>query len=98
MRLYSKDKLKNSRIFFDKRPPKFMIFLVYFTLFLLLLLVIASYKIKKNYVVKASGQIADSQMSYVSSNINGTIKKIKVKEGDFVKEGEVILNMLSVSY
>lgn len=65
MKLYDKDKLKNSRIFFDKRPPKFMIFLVYFIVFSLLLLVVASYKIKKNYVVKASGQIADSQMSYV---------------------------------
>lgn len=93
MKLYDKDKLKNSRIFFDKRPPKFMTFLVYFTVFSLLLLVVASNKIKKNYVVKARGQIADSQMSYVSSNINGTIKKIKVKEGDFVKKGEVILNI-----
>lgn len=70
-----------------------MTFLVYFTLFSLILLVFASNKIKKNYVVKASGQIADRQMSYVSSNINGTIKEIIADEGDFVKKGEVILNI-----
>lgn len=93
MKLYNKENLKNSRMFFDKKPPKFMTFLVYFTLFSLTLLVFASNKIKKNYVVKASGQIADSQMSYVSSNINGTIKEIKVNEGDFVKKGEVIINI-----
>lgn len=93
MKLYSKDKLKNSRIFFDKKPPKFMIFLVYFTLFSLVLLVFASNKIKKNYVVKANGQISDSQMSYLSSNINGTIKEIKANEGDFVEAGDVILSI-----
>lgn len=93
MKLYNKDNLKNSRIFFDKKPPKFMTFLVYFTLFSLIVLVFASNKIKKNYVVKASGQIADRQMSYVSSNINGTIKEIIADEGDFVKKGEVILNI-----
>lgn len=91
MKLYDKENLKNSRIFFDKRPPKFMIFLVYFTLIILILLVFASSKIKKNYIVKANGQISDRNIIYASSNVNGTIKEIKAKEGSFVKEGDVIL-------
>lgn len=91
MKLYDKENLKNSRIFFDKRPPKFMDFLVYFTLFVSILLVFASSRIKKNYIVKANGQISDKNIIYASSNVNGSIKEIKAKEGAFVKEGDVIL-------
>ncbi|MDO4605606.1 MAG: biotin/lipoyl-binding protein [Helcococcus sp.] len=91
MKLYSKDKLKDSRIFFDKRPPKFMIFLVYFTLIILILLLFAASRINKNYIVKANGQISDKNIIYTSSNVNGSIKEIKAKEGSFVKEGDVIL-------
>lgn len=91
MKLYDKDRLKNSRIFFDKRPPKYMTFLVYFTLLILVLLIFTSSKIKKNYIVKANGQISDKNIEYVSSNVNGTIKEIKVEEGSFVKKGDLIL-------
>ena len=91
MKLYNKENLKNSRIFFDKRPPKFMIFLVYFTLIILILLLFAASRINKNYIVKANGQISDKNIKYVSSNINGTIKEVKAKEGTFVKRGDIIL-------
>lgn len=85
MKLYNKENLKNSRIFFDKNPPKFMMILIYFTLFIILLSVLASSKLRKNYIVKANGQVSDSEISYLSSNINGSIIEIKAKEGDFVK-------------
>lgn len=91
MKLYSKDRLINSRIFFDKRPPKFMTFLVYFTLLILVLLFIASSKINKNYIVKANGQISDRNIVYVSSNVNGTIKEKLFEEGSFVNKGDTIL-------
>ncbi|MDO4605610.1 MAG: efflux RND transporter periplasmic adaptor subunit, partial [Helcococcus sp.] len=91
MKLYNKENLKNSRIFFDKRPPKFMIFLVYFTLIILILLLFAASRINKNYIVKANGQISDKNIKYISSNINGTIKEVKAKEGTFVKRGDIIL-------
>ena len=91
MKLYNKENLKNSRIFFDKRPPKFMIFLVYFTLIILILLLFAASRINKNYIVKANGQISDKNIKYVSSNINGTIKEVKAKEGTFVKRRDIIL-------
>lgn len=91
MKLYNKENLKNSRIFFDKNPPKFMMILIYFTLFIILLSVLASSKLRKNYIVKANGQVSDSEISYLSSNINGSIIEIKAKEGDFVKEGDLVL-------
>lgn len=93
MKLYNKEKLKNSRIFFDKKPAKFMTILIYFTLFLLILFVFISSKVRKTYIVKANGQVSDKDISYVSSNINGTVKKIIAKEGDWVKEGTLILGI-----
>lgn len=91
MKLYNKENLKNSRIFFDKNPPKFMIFLIYFIVFILIIGIYASSKINKNYIVKAQGQILDKNVAYISSNVNGSIKEIVKKEGDFVKSGDTIL-------
>ncbi|WP_103981648.1 HlyD family secretion protein [Helcococcus massiliensis] len=93
MKLYNKEKLKNSRIFFDKKPAKFMTILIYFALFLLILFVFISSKVRKTYIVRANGQVSDKDISYVSSNINGTVKKIIAKEGDWVKEGTLILGI-----
>ncbi|MFM1536327.1 efflux RND transporter periplasmic adaptor subunit [Helcococcus ovis] len=59
-------------------------------MFTSILSVFASSKIKKNYIVKANGQIADKKISYISLNVNGTIKEIMVNEGTHVKKGDVI--------
>ncbi|MGF3113628.1 HlyD family efflux transporter periplasmic adaptor subunit [Facklamia sp. P9177] len=91
MKLYNKQDLKNSRIFFDRKPPKFMIFLIYFLIFIVLLVGFASSKIKKNYIVKAQGIVADKGINYISSNVNGTVVEILKTEGAYVKENETIL-------
>ena len=91
MKLYNKENLKNSRIFFDKNTPRFMTFLIYFIVFILIIGIYASSKINKNYIVKAQGQISDKNVAYISSNVNGSIKEIVKKEGDFVKAGDTIL-------
>lgn len=93
MKLYDIENLQNSRIFFDKKPPKFMAFIIYFTLLMLLFLILASSKVKKNYIVKANGQISDKEIAYVSSNVNGTIEEVNIKEGSFVRKGQVILTL-----
>ncbi|MFM1539590.1 HlyD family efflux transporter periplasmic adaptor subunit [Helcococcus bovis] len=91
MKLYNKEDLRNSRIFFDKKPPKFMIFLVYFLIFSVIMSILGAGKINKNYIVKAQGSIADKNIVYHSSNVNGTVIKLIKNEGDYVKEDESIL-------
>lgn len=91
MKLYSKNELKDSRIFFDKEPPKFGTYFSIFIGFLLIGSLIASNIIKKTYVVKAQGIVRGSDAQYISSNVNGMVMEVKKKEGSVVKENDVLL-------
>ncbi|CAM3625091.1 HlyD family efflux transporter periplasmic adaptor subunit [Erysipelothrix urinaevulpis] len=91
MKLYSKEHLHSSRIFFDKRPPKFGLA---FTIFITLLMITAlftSTMIQKTYIVKAQGCLKSSDLEYVSSNVNGGVIEVLKKEGEDVKKGDVIM-------
>lgn len=91
MKLYSKNELKDSRIFFDKEPPKFGTYFSVFIGFLLIGSLVASNIIKKTYVVKAQGIVRGSDAQYISSNVNGMVMEVIKKEGSIVKEKDVLL-------
>lgn len=91
MKLYNKNELKHSRIFFDKRPPKFG---TYFCFLVALILIISFYistKLVKPYVVKAEGIVTTTDNQYISSLISGNVMEIRVAEGQTVIPGDVIL-------
>lgn len=91
MKLYSKSELKDSRIFFDKEPPKFGTYFSVFIGFLLIGSLVASNIIKKTYIVKAQGIVRGSDAQYISSNVNGMVMEVIKKEGSIVKENDVLL-------
>ncbi|CAM3643716.1 HlyD family efflux transporter periplasmic adaptor subunit [Erysipelothrix urinaevulpis] len=91
MKLYSKNELRDSRIFFDKEPPKFGTYFSIFIGFLLIASLVASSIIKKTYIVKAQGVVRGSDAQYISSNVNGMVTKVMKSEGSTVKENDVLL-------
>lgn len=94
MRFYKKDQLKDSRIFFDKKPPLFGTIFIFATGFIIVgSLLISSFLIKP-YIVKAQGIVNTSDNQYVSVNVNGTILEMYVQEGETVSAGQ---NLIKIS-
>lgn len=90
MKLYNKDELKDSRIFFDKNPPKFMTIFIVFMAIVLIFSIIASGYISKSYVIKALGVAETTDNHYVTVNVNGEVSEINKNEGEFVKKGDIL--------
>lgn len=93
MKFYTKEELKTSRIFFDRQPANYLRYLGYFLVVLVLVALIATKFIKKNYVVQGVGTVEASDRMYVTPLVNGSIEQIVKNEGDKVKSGDVLLKV-----
>lgn len=93
MKLYSKEELKDSRIFFDKNPPKFMSIFIIFMVICITFGLFLSTKLNKSYVIVASGTATTSDNRYISMDANGEIIDILKKEGDSVKKGDILFRI-----
>jgi len=93
MKLYSKDELTSSRVFFDKRPPKFLTVFIIFFILLLIIAGIISSKVVKPYIVRAEGTVTTSDIEYVSLKATGIIESINVNSGDTVKAGDLLFKV-----
>ena len=93
MKLYSKDELKNSRIFFDKQPPNYIKILGW----LFILLTFSGFAvlrfIPKNYIVRAQGSIEADEKLYITPLSNGSIVEIHQAEGAYVRKGDLLLTL-----
>ncbi|EOR23130.1 hypothetical protein A499_14366 [Niallia nealsonii AAU1] len=90
MKIYNQNELKNSRIFFDQRPPAFLSFFIFFLAIILVFTVCISKAIAKPYIVKAPGVITTNDNQLISSQLDGEIVHINVEEGQNVKTGDVL--------
>ena len=98
MKLYNKNELTHSRIFFDKQPP---IFLTVFIMAVLLLVVLFFYIASistRFYVISAHGTITTEDLTIVSTFIDGAIVEVIRPEGSFVESGEVLFTVSSGVY
>lgn len=93
MRLYSKEELKDSRIFFDKNPPRFMSVFILFMVICIFCGLFFSTKLNKSYVIVASGTATTSDNRYISMETNGEIIEILKEEGDTVKKGDLLFRI-----
>lgn len=93
MKLYSKNELKDSRIFFEKNPPRFLTVFIGFTCILLILLIITSMYLVKPYIIKAQGTVTTTDNTYQSVQMNGYILKIHALEGEKVKKGDILFTL-----
>ena len=93
MRFYTKDQLKDSRIFFDKNPPLFgTIFLIFTIVIIIASIILANFLIKP-YIVRAQGTVTTTDMRYVSVNANGSVIEMIAHEGGKIKRGQPIIKV-----
>lgn len=93
MRFYTKDQLKDSRIFFDKNPPLFgTIFLIFTIVIIIASIVLANFLIKP-YIVRAQGTVTTTDTRYVSVNANGSVIEMIAHEGGKIKRGQPIIKV-----
>lgn len=93
MKLYKKDELKDSRLFFDKTPPAYMTFLGFFLMSLIIAGILSLNFIPKNYIVRAQGTIEANDKAFITPLVNGHIIEINQPEGASVKKGEKLLTL-----
>ncbi|MFN7249516.1 MAG: HlyD family efflux transporter periplasmic adaptor subunit [Anaerobacillus sp.] len=91
MKLYTKEELKDARIFFDKSPPRFMSVFIIFLLIFLVGAIFIAHSVKKPYVVKAQGIVAVEGATYIASKGYGVITEMHANPGDYVREGDLLL-------
>jgi multidrug resistance efflux pump len=90
MKTYTYNELKDSKIIYDKNPPKFMPIVIIIILALISALVLISLKTNKTYIVKGQGIVSSDSKQYIMSAVSGEIILAEIKEGQSVKEGDVM--------
>lgn len=95
MKLYQKSELKSSRIFYDKKTPTFLTVFIIFVVIIFTASVWVSSWMSKTYIVEAMGTITTEDNIYVTSLSDGVVADLKVKEGMYVKKGDILLELSS---
>lgn len=92
MKVYKLEELKESRLFYDKKPPSFLfifsILILTLTIVFLTWSIFATKEEKYNFV----GEAVAIQKDYFSVDAPRSINKIHVKEGQAVSKGQSILS------
>ncbi len=93
MKLYKIDDLKNSRIFFDKRPPKFLTIFIISVFFILIGALWICTVLPKNYIVEAQGTVTTEDNKYVGALSEGSVIEIKKQENEWIEKGDILFTI-----
>lgn len=93
MKVYNLDELTNSKIQYDKNPPRFMIHIVVITLALVVgIITLASFTYKTE-VVRTTGILSSDNKSNIQSVTSGKITNVYYKSGDYVEEDTLLFEL-----
>ncbi len=95
MKYISPKSLKKSRYFFDKKPPNFIMYFIWFFVAMLFITVLLLNQLSKNYVVSGEGTVVPKDRTYISVSTGGYIKSINFHEGEYVEKGDIIIELVS---
>ncbi|UZW15571.1 HlyD family efflux transporter periplasmic adaptor subunit [Clostridium pasteurianum] len=93
MKVYDLQEITDSRVLYDKNPPKFMVYIILLVVALAAGFLIWADRSIKTYVVKGQGVVTTENKVNVMSNISAAIQDVYVTEGKDVKEGDVLLTL-----
>ena len=91
MKVYSLNEITDSKLLYDKKPPKFMNYIMLVVLILIICFLVWSIKSVKTYVVKGQGIVTTENKSNVMVKVSGEVGEVYVKEGKEVKAGEKLI-------
>lgn len=95
LKVYDLSEITDSRVLYDKNPPKFMIYIVLIVTLLIAGFIIWSDKSIKTYVVKGQGMVTTENKANVMAKVSGEVKTVNMSEGMDVKAGDVLLTINS---
>lgn len=93
LKTYDLYEITDSRVLYDKKPPRFMIYIVLIVTALIVGFLIWADKSVKTYVVKGQGMVTTENKANVMAKVSGEVKDVKVTEGMDVKAGDVLLTI-----
>jgi membrane fusion protein, peptide pheromone/bacteriocin exporter len=91
MKQYFLNELTDSRLLYDKKPPKILFYTISIVLLFTFVMVMASLFLHKPYVVKASGIVTSNEKTALTVNATGTITYFNISEGQMIHIGDVIM-------
>lgn len=89
------EQLKDSRLLYEKKLPRFGYIITLIVAVLLIVVVIWSIYTPKIYVIKSSGTVQSDNKNYVMSPYTGKISGMLVKEGQVVEKGDTLFQIQS---
>lgn len=90
MKIYDYKDLTDSKILYDKNPPKIMRIIVLMLAVLFIVLAIFSVNTKKSSIVKFQGSVTSLNKEYVISPVGGSVTESYLQEGKRVRAGNVL--------
>lgn len=86
--------MSDSREVYESRPNPFMAYFIYALFIMLVIALTLMYFLKIDIEVKSNGMFKyDEQIVDVSSGITGKIKECCISDGQYVKEGDILLTI-----
>lgn len=93
MRVYTLHDLKSSQIQYDKKPPRFIYFII-LTIFLGLIgvIILANFT-HKTEVVRGTGILSSDNKTYIMSKKQGEIETVYKSSGEYVEKGDLLFQI-----
>lgn len=93
MKLYNLNELTDSKVVYDKNPPRFMIYIIGIVTILLALFFVWANKSTKTYMVKGQGIVTTENKSQIMAAVSGAVVEVNALEGKEVKAGDILLTL-----
>lgn len=93
MKTYNLNDLTNSRIQYDKNPPKFMMYIIIIILLLIIGIITLSSFTYKTEIVCATGILSSENKTTIQSSTSGKITNVYYNSGDYVEKGTLLFEL-----
>ena len=94
-RFKTMDEIKDSRLLFDRKLPPFGFIIIIVVSLLMAFLIYMSITTNKTSIIKANGVVESEEKNYIMAPYAGEVVTFELKEGDIVKEGDVLFSIKS---
>lgn len=89
------DEIKDSRLLFDRKLPPFGFLIIIMVTLLMGFLIYMSITTNKVSIIKSNGVVESNEKNFVMAPYAGEVVTFELKEGDIVKEGDVLFSIKS---
>ena len=91
MRVYKLNEITDSKLQYDKKPPRFMNYIILVVVVLIVGFLVWSTKSVKTYVVKGQGIVTTENKSNIMAKVSGEVKEVYMEEGKEVNAGDTLI-------